>query len=70
MILGSSPSRPRKPDDTDTQEIWDLYQRRLKEFTRYMDVKRQAEGLQIPRLGGKRFLDLIGYIPTKVASTD
>jgi len=70
VILGVSPSRPRKPDDTDPQDVWDLYQQRLKEYNRYMDVKRQAEGLQVPRLGGKRFLDLIGYVPTKVASTE
>jgi len=29
-----------------------------------------ARGLQIPRLGGKRFLDLVGYVPVKVASTE
>ena len=70
VILGDPPARPRKPDDTDPTDAWDLYQERLKSFNRYQEVKRQAESMQIPRLGGKRFLDLIGYIPTKVAKSD
>lgn len=67
VILGDQPPRPRKPEDTAQQEEWDLYQERMKAFNRYQEIKRQAESMQIPRLGGKRFLDLVGYIPTKVA---
>jgi uncharacterized protein YukE len=70
VILGDQPPRPRKPEDTAQQEEWDLYQERMKAFNRYQDIKRQAESMQIPRLGGKRFLDLIGYIPTKVAKAE
>ncbi|MGB2820295.1 MAG: hypothetical protein WBF17_04900 [Phycisphaerae bacterium] len=70
VILGDPPARPRKPDDTDPPDVWNLYNDRLKSFNRYKAVKDDAEGHQIPRLGGKRFLDLIGYIPTKVASTE
>ncbi|HUS92456.1 MAG TPA: hypothetical protein VM695_11435 [Phycisphaerae bacterium] len=70
VVLGDPPSQPRKPDDTDPQDAWDLYQERLKAFTRYQEVKGQAEGMQIPRLGAQRFLDLVGYIPTKVAEAE
>jgi hypothetical protein len=70
VILGDSPARPRKPDDTDPQGAWDLYQKLLKDFNRYQDVKNQATSLQIPRLGGKRFLDLIGYIPARPAEEE
>jgi hypothetical protein len=42
----------------------------MKAYNRYQEIKKQAEGMQIPRLGGKRFLDLVGYIPTKVAKAD
>ncbi len=70
VILGDPPVRPRRPDDTDPQDAWDLYQERLQSFNRYETVKKKAEELQIPRLGGKRFLDLVGYVPTTVARTD
>ena len=70
VILGDSPARPQKPDDTDPQDAWSLFEERQKAYNRYMDVVRKAEGMQIPRLGGKRFLDLIGYIPTKVAKSE
>jgi uncharacterized coiled-coil protein SlyX/uncharacterized protein YukE len=70
VILGDQPPRPRKPEDTAPQEEWDRYQELMKAFTRYQDVKKAAEGMQIPRLGGKRFLDLVGYIPTKVAKAE
>ncbi len=69
VILGDPPVRPRKPDDTDPMDAWKLYNDRMKAYNRYTQVKDKAEELQIPRLGGQRFLDLIGYIPTKVAST-
>jgi len=69
VILGDAPARPRKPDDTDPQDVWELYEKRLKDYNRYVEVKGKAEELHIPRLGGQRFLDLIGYIPTKVASS-
>ena len=70
VILGDPPVRPRKPDDTDPQESWDVYQERLKAFNRFEAVKKLAEANQTPRLGGKRFLDLIGYIPTKRNNND
>jgi hypothetical protein len=70
VILGDQPARPRKPEDTAEQGVWDAYQDSMKAFNRYQDVKRQAESMQIPRLGGKRFLDLVGFIPTKVAKTN
>jgi Skp family chaperone for outer membrane proteins len=70
VVLGDRPSQPRKPADTDTREIWELYERRLKDFKRYQEVEDSAKSHQIPRLGGKRFLDLVGYVPTKPASAE
>jgi uncharacterized protein YukE len=70
VVLGDQPPRPRKPEDTAPQEEWDIYQERMKAFNRYQEIKKQAESMQIPRLGGKRFLDLVGYIPTKVAKAN
>ncbi|MCD6303997.1 MAG: hypothetical protein J7M21_03425 [Planctomycetes bacterium] len=67
VVLGDPPLRPRKPDDTDPQEAWDAYQQQLKAFNRYQQVKQLAEKYQIPQLGGRRFLDLVGYIPAKPA---
>lgn len=65
VVLGDPPSRPKKPEDTDPQEIWDRYQTLLKAFSRYQDVKKQAEGMHIPVLGARRFLDLVGYVPSR-----
>jgi hypothetical protein len=65
VILGDAPARPRKPDDTDPEDAWNLYQERLKAFNRFQTVEKLAKSNQTPRLSGKRFLDLIGYIPTK-----
>jgi len=70
VILGDPPSPPRKPDDTDPRDAWDLYQERLKSYNRYKEVDKLAEGMTIPRLSGQRFLDLVGYIPSKVVAQD
>jgi hypothetical protein len=70
VILGDAPARPRKPDDTDAPGVWNLYNERLKAFNRYREVEDQAKRLQIPRLGGKRFLDLVGYVPAKAEATE
>jgi hypothetical protein len=67
LVLGESPVQPKKPEDSDPQEAHDLYQDRLKAFNQYQEVKKQAESLQIPRIGGKRFLDLVGYMPAQAA---
>lgn len=65
VVLGDAPGRPRKPDDTDPQDAWDLYQERLKAYNRYQEIKTQAANLKIPLISSQRFLDLVGYIPSK-----
>lgn len=67
VILGDAPGRPEKPADTDPQGVWDLYNERMKAFGRYEEVVKLADLAQIPRIDGQRFLDLIGYVPTKLA---
>lgn len=67
LVLGEPPVRPKKPEDSDPQEVHDLYQDRLKSFNQYQEVKKLAESLQIPRISGKRFLDLVGYMPAQAA---
>jgi hypothetical protein len=65
VVLGEAPPRLKKPEDTDTQEAWDLYQERLKDFNRYQQIKDSAAGMKVPVISSRRFLDLIGYVPTK-----
>jgi hypothetical protein len=70
VILGESPTRPRKPDETDPRDAWDLYNDRMKAFTRYGEVQTAAEKMQTPIFNGKRFLDMIGYIPSKAPAKE
>jgi hypothetical protein len=65
VVLGDAPVRPKKPDDTAPQEEWDLYQERLKDYNRYQQIKDAATGMKIPVISSRRFMDLIGYVPTK-----
>lgn len=65
VVLGDAPGRPRKPEDTDPQDAWNLYQERQKSFNRYQEMKTKAESLKIPLISSERFLDLVGYIPSK-----
>lgn len=65
VILGDAPLKPKKPEDSAAQEEWDLYQERMKDFNRYQQIKDAAAGMKIPVISSKRFLDLIGYVPTK-----
>ena len=66
VILGDAPIKPKKPEDSDPAESWELYQERLKDFNRYQQIKDAATGQKIPVLSSRRFLDLIGYVPTKI----
>ncbi len=68
VVLGDQPGEPRKPDDTDPPDAWSLYTERLKGFNRYKAVKAQAEALKIPLINSARFLDLVGYIPSKITA--
>ena len=43
----------------------DLYQERLKDYNRYQQIKDAATGMKIPVISSRRFMDLIGYVPTK-----
>jgi hypothetical protein len=65
VVLGDAPVKPKKPDDTAPQEEWDLYQERLKDYNRYQQIKDAATGMKIPVISSRRFMDLIGYVPTK-----
>ncbi len=65
VVLGEAPVKPKKPDDTAPQEEWDLYQERLKDYNRYQQIKDAALGMKIPVISSRRFMDLIGYVPTK-----
>jgi hypothetical protein len=66
VVLGDAPVKPKKPEDADPQEAWDLYQERLKDYNRYQQIKDAATGMKIPVISSRRFMDLIGYVPTKV----
>jgi hypothetical protein len=66
VILGDAPIKPKKPEDSDPAESWELYQERLKDFNRYQQIKDAASGMKIPVISSRRFLDLIGYVPTKI----
>ena len=65
VVLGDAPLKPKKPEDSAPQEEWDLYQERLKDYNRYQQIKDTAAGMKIPVISSRRFLDLIGYVPTK-----
>jgi len=65
VVLGDAPVKPKKPDDTAPTEEWDLYQERLKDYNRYQQIKDAATGMKIPVISSRRFMDLIGYVPTK-----
>ena len=65
VILGDAPVKPKKPEDTDPTVSWDHYQERIKDFNRYQQIKDAAAGMKIPVVSSRRFLDLIGYVPTK-----
>jgi hypothetical protein len=65
VVLGDAPVRPKKPEDADPTEAWDLYQERLKDYNRYQQIKDAATGMKIPVISSRRFMDLIGYVPTK-----
>jgi len=65
VILGDPPGRPRKPGENDPQGAWTLYQERMKDYNRYQEIKGQAAALKIPLISSDRFLDLVGYVPTK-----
>ncbi len=65
VVLGDQPGRPRKPDENDPQDAWDLYQERLKGFNRYQEIKTRAADLKVPLISSDRFLDLVGYVPSK-----
>ncbi len=65
VVLGDAPLKPKKPEDSARQEEWDLYQERMKEYNRYQQIKDSAAGMKIPVISSRRFLDLIGYVPTK-----
>jgi len=65
VVLGDQPGKPRKPDENDPQDAWDLYQDRLKGFNRYQEIKTRAVDLKVPVISSDRFLDLVGYVPSK-----
>lgn len=65
VVLGDQPGRPRKPDENDPGDAWDLYQERLKAFNRYQEIKTRAVELKVPVISSARFLDLVGYVPSK-----
>jgi len=65
VVLGDQPGKPKKPEESAPQEEWDLYGERLKDFNRYQQIKDTATSMKIPVISSRRFLDLIGYVPTK-----
>jgi cell division protein FtsB len=63
LVLGSEPTRPTKPEEG-TQDQGE-YQRKLKEYLRFQNLKDEARRLGIPVLNTSRFLAYTGYKPQK-----
>ncbi|MFP4433903.1 MAG: BRCT domain-containing protein [Phycisphaerae bacterium] len=63
LVLGTEPARPIKPEE-DTEDQGE-YQQKLREYTRYQDLKDEARRLGIPVLNTTRFLAHTGYKPQK-----
>ena len=67
VVLGDQPGRPKKPDQNDSEDAWALYKERNKGFLRYQETKTRAAELKVPVISSDRFLDLVGYVPSKGA---
>ncbi len=63
LVLGTEPARPTKPEEG-TQDQGE-YQRKLREYLRYQNLKDEARRLGIPVLNTTRFLAHTGYKPQK-----
>jgi NAD-dependent DNA ligase len=63
LVLGEEPARPSKPDEGAQDQ--GEYQRQLKEYLRYQNIKDEARRLGVPVLNTSRFLAYTGYKPQK-----
>jgi hypothetical protein len=61
VVLGTEPQRPERPSENDPEQVWSVYQSRMREFNRYQETLDAAKNMHVPILNTNRFLALIGY---------
>ena len=64
VIMGYEPEQPTEPLDDD-QINWTNYYRAQREYDEYHDARAKALEMQIRVLNTNRFLERIGYVPSK-----
>jgi multidrug efflux pump subunit AcrA (membrane-fusion protein) len=64
VIMGHEPEQPTEPLDDD-QINWTNYYRAQREYDEYHDARAKALDMQIRVLNTNRFLERIGYVPSK-----
>ena len=65
VVMGTEPNKPTKPLPDAIGPVHRAYQKQLKRYKDYMEVKTTAETMKIPILNTNRFLLLTGYKPEK-----
>ena len=65
VVMGTEPNKPIMPPPDAIGSVQRAYQKQLKRYKEYIDIKTTAETMRIPILNTNRFLLLTGYKPEK-----
>ena len=65
VVMGAEPEKPPMPPADAPASVQKVYQKQLKRYKEYSDIKTAAETMKIPILNTNRFLLLTGYEPEK-----
>jgi len=63
VVLGEEPIKPSRPEEDAPTTAQQAYQKQLRRYKEYQNIKEQAAALRIPILNTNRFILLTGYEP-------
>lgn len=63
VVLGEEPIKPSRPEEDAATTAQQAYQKQLRRYKEYQNIKEQAAALRIPILNTNRFILLTGYEP-------
>jgi hypothetical protein len=63
IVLGAEPIKPAKPEEDAPTSAQQAYQKQLRRYKEYQNLRETAAALRIPILNTNRFILLTGYEP-------
>lgn len=63
IVMGKEPAKPSKPEEDAPTSAQQAYQKQLRRYKEYQDIRTRAASMRIPILNTNRFILLTGYEP-------